>query len=1243
VNSIQKNKNYLLFEFLVQKEERPSSEEILTILSSDLKSIDISLLSKYFSVIDKIIKDEEFFSELAILCRDKSYAHFEWSHLAGRIRMIYIKRTAPKTFEESVKLMKPLLSEDYYNFCIANSKKLETIINPKFDWNFDIFGTETLLRGYLAKVKDKFSISRIAETPQYLYLRVAIFLWHPALCAERQYLENNKDQIEELFNVIKITYKDLSKGKISAPSPLQFNAGMIRPQCASCFLIGIEDDLRSIKKSWGDSALISKESGGLGICFDALRHSEIGNHGWSKGVVPWIKIENEILHTCDQCFHPDTIIYTINNGPKFISEVCPGDLLIKADGSSNKVLQPIIYDVKLEDQYYKLSIKYYTKPVIVSKSHPFLCINKQIKGITSHKDILNKLYTGKAIPEYTSVEDIEIGSFIGIPIPSYEADLPRYSNDDCRMYGILLGDGHLTKDKNEAGVHFGEVAKSDTVKFVRNYLTLNGLHFWESIEKNTISIRWSRKHHLFPFTRNMLYDEKDNKYFYPGFLHLPMEKIENIFIGIMETDGCYKKDSGEITLELSSPQVIESIRYILLRMGVTTSGYCRDRRGNVSHLKRGDTIITRKCTEVLRIPKTFRICELLNKTDPVQSTCFMRSVKGVSRCAEHTFCSLRDASVVHFFEYNKKLWSRVNGKELIQEPNFNTVMDLEMEYCENPEITSNYMTCIGIAHNGGRRSGSGTMFITDWHPDIFEFIDLKLPVGKPELRAQDLFYGIMISDLFMKRVKNDEMWSLICPAKTNKLYTKYGSEFEKEYLKIEEDSLKGNAPSSFKQIKARELWLHILNSQIKTGMPFIVYKDSVNRKSNQKNIGTIRTSNLCVEIMEYVDSDNIASCTLSSIPVSKFVKCNDPNKSLPYFDFEELGLVTRRAVRNLAQVINRTYYQPDIAQIKYCNMRNRPIGIGLQDLAGCFALMDITWNSDEATVLNEKIARVMYYNGIDESVKMSQELGSYETFSGSPASKGLFQFDLWTIEELEKKNNNEFFVINDKDLKVPCNEFDWNDLRKRMIRHGLYFSLMFAQMPTASSAQILCNNESVEPYTQLLYARTVLSGQFVVSVKHLVRDLEKIWLWNDQMLKHLFLNQGSIQTFPEDNLEGYILFRLRYLKEKYKTSFELSQRRLADLYFARARYQCQSSSNNVFIKNPTTSILNAYHFYMWNGGAKTGMYYLRQTSGAEPLNFSLDSLHVSTRESRSVKDATEKSNGEEKLVSNIIECLSCNS
>lgn len=515
-----------------------------------------------------------------------------------------------------------------------------------------------------------------------------------------------------------------------------------------------------------------------------------------------------------------------------------------------------------------------------------------------------------------------------------------------------------------------------------------------------------------------------------------------------------------------------------------------------------------------------------------------------------------------------------------------------------------------VDQGGSQRKGSCAEYIQDWHIDMLQFLDLKKPIGKEEFRARELFYGVMVSDLFMNRVRNDDMWTLFCPAKTNNLVKKWGSSFHTSYEELERKSSSGEmSPRTFQKIKARELWLAILDAQIETGTPYLIFKDAMNAKSPQRNLGTIRLSNLCTEIALYTDPDNISSCNLATIPLSSYVISEEK----PRFDFVSFSYAVRRVIRNLEQVITRNYYPDDIPQIKHANDKNRPLGIGWQDLAGCLAKLDLCWESERTSKLVNEIAKCMYYHGMDENIKMAMEYGKYETFDGSPYMYGFFQPDMWNAEKQYKDLGYYFddeFMTKYTGFIKNEDGYDWELLRHRMVQHGLRFSVLFAQPPTASTAHILGNNESIEPYSQLLGCRTVLGGQYVVHIPHLVKDLEAINMWNDDILRYLIKNNGSMQDYPIDDLDGPTRFRMNYLKRKYRTIFEISQKKLNDLYMNLAKYQCQSMSKNLFYKSPTHEKLSNHHYDMWEKGAKTGMYYLRQTSRSDPLNFSID--HVST-------------------------------
>ena len=467
-----------------------------------------------------------------------------------------------------------------------------------------------------------------------------------------------------------------------------------------------------------------------------------------------------------------------------------------------------------------------------------------------------------------------------------------------------------------------------------------------------------------------------------------------------------------------------------------------------------------------------------------------------------------------------------------------------------------------VDQGGGKRKGAFAVYLEPWHADVEEFLDLKKNHGKEELRARDLFYAMWISDLFMERVKADAEWSLFCPNEAPGLHDTYGGEFEALYHKYEQE---GRAR---RVVKAQELWFNILESQIETGTPYILYKDAANKKSNQKNLGTIRSSNLCTEIMEYTSPDEVAVCNLASISLVKFVKEDGT------FDFDRLYEISRVVTRNLNRVIDINYYP--IEEARNSNMRHRPIGIGVQGLADAFIKMRFPFDSPEARQLNRDIFETIYFAALSESCDIAQKDGAYETFKGSPASEGILQFDMW----------------NEK----PSDRWEWAKLKKDIKKHGIRNSLLLAPMPTASTSQILGNNECFEPYTANIYTRRTLSGEFVVVNKHLLKDLIGLGLWNDDMKQRLMAANGSIQDF-DDIPEN--------LKELYKTVWEISQKVIIDMAADRGAFICQSQSMNLFVQDPNFGKLSSMHFYAWQKGLKTGMYYLRSKAATDPIKFTV--------------------------------------
>jgi len=488
-----------------------------------------------------------------------------------------------------------------------------------------------------------------------------------------------------------------------------------------------------------------------------------------------------------------------------------------------------------------------------------------------------------------------------------------------------------------------------------------------------------------------------------------------------------------------------------------------------------------------------------------------------------------------------------------------------------------------VDQGGGKRKGAFAVYLEPWHADVFDFLELKKNHGKEEMRARDLFYALWIPDLFMKRVKENGTWSLFSPDEAGDLPELYGEEFEKQYEKYEAEG------KAIRTVKAQELWFRILDAQIETGTPYMLYKDHVNRKSNQKNLGTIKSSNLCTEIVEYTSEDEVAVCNLASINLSKFVSAEAEEG----YDFQRLMEVTKIVTKNLNKVIDGNYYP--VPEAKNSNMRHRPVGLGVQGLADAFLLMRMPFESVEARQLNRDIFETMYYGAIVASMELAQEEGPYQTYEGSPISEGKFQFDLWGV--------------------TPSERWDWKALKKQVKKHGVRNSLLVAPMPTASTSQILGNNECFEPYTSNIYSRRTLSGEYVVVNKHLLRDLNNLGIWSEDLKNAIVMNNGSIQTvegIPEE------------LKELYKTSWEIKQKCLLDMSADRGAFIDQSQSLNVFIQDANYKKLSSMHFYGWEKGLKTGMYYLRTRPAADPIKFTIDMTKMKQPQAVAADDTAQK-------------------
>ena len=1043
--------------------------------------------------------------------------HPDWSILAARIAVSDLHKNTTNDFAKNIQSMcdyihpvtgKPApLIATYINQVIQkHANVLNQAIQYERDYDFDFFGFKTLEKTYLLRM-----YGNVAERPQQMYMRVAVaihttFMYHDntPLITENtdMFGEESEKRLNELkckYAVLNVeraieTYNLMSQRYFTHATPTLFNAGTVRPQLSSCFLLQIpEDSIESIYDTLKKCAMISKYAGGIGLSIHSIRASDsyiAGTNGVSNGIVPMLRVYNDTARYVDQCFTPETLIFT-ESGHKQIQYVNTEDKVLSDDGNYYAVDKLVPHDYS--GKVLKIQIKNSTFSVRVTSEHQVLALKGM--GIDESFDVItNRLDSNLSSIDYVDAKDLEINDFV-----------------------------------------------------------------------------------VFPKNADISVNEFDLRY-------------QNYILSRIET--------------------IEELDY--------------------------------------------------------------------------------------------------TGK----------VYDFEINTSHNYTVSH-----LGIVHNGGgRRKGSIAVYLEPWHADIYDFLELRKNSGKEEMRARDLFYGLWVPDLFMKRVEENGDWTLFCPNEAPGLSDAHSEDFEKLYLKYESEGL------GRKVVKAQSLWFHILQSQIETGTPYLLYKDAANFKSNQKNLGTIKSSNLCVapetlvltdqgqipikdlkdqevnvwngnkwskttvrqtgenqsvlgveilvgsiddggdysflihhiqctpyhkfilesdeklanaprkeakdlkrgdclfewtnekgeiseaivwgvydygrtcdtycfnepenhagvfngiltgncsEIIEYTAKDEIAVCNLASIALNRYVDVKTKT-----FDFEKLMEVTRTIVYNLNNVIDTNFY-PDIETFK-SNMRHRPIGIGVQGLADTFALMRYPFESLEASRLNSEIFACIYYAALEASSELAMMDGAYSSFVGSPANLGLLQFDLWKTQPL-----SEFYGKTKIELK-------WDSLKQQIDAYGLRNSLLLAPMPTASTAQILGNNESIEPFTSNIYSRKVLSGEFPIVNKHLLRDLIERGLWNSRTRMQLLSHKGSIQNIPEIPED---------LKELYKTVWEIKQKTLIDLSADRGIYVCQSQSLNLFVAEPTISKLSSMHFYTWKKGLKTGIYYLRTQPKADAIQFTVD-------------------------------------
>ena len=1053
-------------------------------------------------------------------CAVMSTNHPDYANLAGRIVVSNHQKNTHTLFTNVMKdlhefkdihgINRPLVSESLWEFTQENEDALNNMIIHDRDYLIDYFGFKTLERAYLFKVGNK-----IVERPQHMWLRVAIGI------------HGNKENSNAL-NLVKETYDLMSQKYFTHATPTLFNSGTPRQQLSSCYLIAMENDsLDGIYNTLHDCAMISKYAGGIGLHVHNIRakgtHIQ-GTNGVSNGLVPMLRVFNNTARYVDQCVHPETIIYT-DKGPIQIQHCSIGETKIFNLKGECEVIENVL-EHPYEGEIYNIETMHCIDNLKITPEHPIFVLRNQKKGL-NYNTIENRLNKNIISFEWIESKELITDDMLVYKIPTYNIDINYLTEDDCYMYGIILGDGSMHNTDQNGYISLHTTNKKHILDFCIKYFESKYIEYRIETNENTTRIRWNKNINM-PFRYNDIYDINKNKYIQSKWLNLPINKSKFILKGLLDTDGCIDK---ELVFDNTSRNLIENVRFICLKMGLLTSGYIRDRVGE-SHETKNGTITNKKISYCLRIPKTNEICELMSI--PYDNKQFYK-----------------------FFKYSNYLLTRV--KNISKEEYNGTLYDLQMKN------EHNYMIHNGIIHNGGgKRNGSFAIYLEPWHADIEDFLELKKNHGDEEIKARDLFYALWISDLFMERVKNNSKWSLMCPHECPGLSDVYGDKFVELYEKYESEG------KIRKSVNARDLWFKVLDAQMETGTPYLLYKDAANSKSNQQNLGTIKSSNLCTEIIEYSDDKETAVCNLASIGLPTFV-----NQETKEFDYNKLHDVTKVVTNNLNKVIDINYYPTE--KTKTSNMRNRPIGIGVQGLADTFVLMDIPFHSEEAKEVNKLIFETIYHAALERSNELSIKENNYETFCGSPASRGILQFDMWGVE--------------------PSNRYDWASLKDSIVKHGLRNSLLVAPMPTASTSQILGFNECFEPFTSNLYSRRTLAGEFVIVNKYLMKELIDLGYWNEQIKNNIIANKGSIQQ---------LTMLSEHMRNKYKIVWEIPMKHVIDMSADRGAFICQSQSLNLWIEDPTYNSLTSMHFYSWKKGLKTGIYYLRRKAKHQAQQFTIE-------------------------------------
>ncbi|WP_295453944.1 ribonucleoside-diphosphate reductase subunit alpha [uncultured Thiodictyon sp.] len=1006
--------------------------------------------------------------------------------------------------------------------------RLGAALKPERDLDFTYLGLQTLYDRYFIHTAEGVRI----ELPQAFFMRVAMGLAINEIDREERAIE---------------FYELLSSFDFMSSTPTLFNSGTLRPQLSSCFLTTVPDDLDGIYSAIKDNALLSKFAGGLGNDWTRVRgmgaHIK-GTNGKSQGVVPFLKVANDTAVAVNQCFAPETTIFTAD-GPKPIAAVKIGDLVLGQRGRYREVTDHFVYDQK-DAAMVQVAIKHAVNDLKVTDGHPFWAI----PGIPREQTIertLNQIENGRFRPRWVEAGRLTRGDYVAQVIPAEVVPVPGLTKADARLYGILLGDGHLTRGC-EFGVSGNPSADGGHLKFVRDYLTERGIHYWENGRGDTyLQIKWSvgrglarcattgqyiglEEAHL-PFAYEDIYDTQGRKRIARRFSHLPEDQTLALIQGLLETDGGISRGK-EIYFTNTSAPLAEGLRYQVLRLGIPCAGQYRERDSTHEGTRSDGSVvsftgITRAFD--LRIPAVAEIADLV----------------GVPALTKH-----------NWFRLGNTLYTRVKSVTTIAP--VPVVHDLKVEGDET------YMTAAALVHNGGKRKGAVCAYLETWHVDIEEFLDLRKNTGDDRRRTHDMNTANWVPDLFMKRVAEDQHWTLFSPDETPDLHDLTGQLFEAAYLAYEARAERGEMKVS-KRLKAVDLWRKMLAMLFETGHPWIAFKDPCNVRYTNQHVGTVHSSNLCTEITLHTNDQEIAVCNLGSVNLAAHITDQG-------LDTKRLQRTVRTAMRMLDNVIDYNFY--NVPQARKSNLRHRPVGLGIMGFQDALYKLRIAYGSQEAVAFADTSMEHLSYYAIQASSDLAEERGRYPSFPGSLWSRGILPID--SIALLAAARGGYLQMDTGSTL-------DWEQLRTRVQTVGMRNSNTMAIAPTATISNIVGVSQSIEPTYQNLFVKSNLSGEFTMVNPYLVADLKELDLWDAVMVNDLKYYDGSAQ--PIDRIP-------EELKTLYATAFEVDPRWLIEAGSRRQKWLDQAQSLNLYMSEPNGKKLDNLYKLAWVRGLKT-TYYLR--------------------------------------------------